>query len=175
MMTDTKVTERPLLRIGLLVVGAAIALAGGALVIEELADLLRGRADLDETFGALVAIALGTTLLAAGGLLDRGPRRLGTGFALATGGIALLAAAAVFGLGVLVEVGTVGASTLAVGVLLATLLAGGLLASVVDRRWGVAAGLAVVAVLVGVGVVAALVAVVASGSEVPAWVWMLDD
>lgn len=167
--------ERPPVRLGLLVAGGAMTLVGGVLLVEELTDLLRGRSDIDETFGALVAIALGLTALAAGGLLGQGPRRLGAGFGLATGGIAIGAAAAAFGLGGLVDLGTSGALVVAAAVLVGVLLAGGLLAAVVDRRWGLAAGLAVAAVLLGVGVVAVLVAAVASGSEVPDWVWMLDD
>ena len=108
-MEDEVQAQRPALRIGLLVAGGASAVAGGALVIEELTDLLRGRADLDETFGALVAIAIGLMLLSAGALLGDGPRRLGTRFWLATGGIASVAAAAAFGLGLLVDLGTAGA------------------------------------------------------------------
>lgn len=174
-MEDEVQAQRPALRIGLLVAGGASAVAGGALLIEELTDLLRGRADLDETFGALVAIAIGLMLLSAGALLGDGPRRLGTRYWLATGGIASVAAAAAFGLGLLVDLGTAGALAVGVALLLAVPVAGGLLAAVIDRRWGLAGGLAVATVLVGVGVVAALVAAVASGAEVPAWVWMLDD
>lgn len=151
MMTDMKaegmekVRDEPSpVRIGLLVAGGVAAIAGGALLIEELTDLLRGRADLGETFGALVAIAIGLVLIAAGALLGDDPRRLGTGFWSATGGITLVAATAAFGLGLLVDLGTAGA-------------------------------LAVAAVLIGLGVIAALVAAVASGSELPDWVWMLDD
>jgi hypothetical protein len=171
---ETKV-QRPPLRIGLLVAGALAVLVGGLLLIEELTDLLRNRPDLDETFGALVAIAIGLMLLAAGGLLGDGPHRLGVGFGLATGGIALVAAAGAYGLGLLVDLGTAGALAAAVGMLLAVAVAAGLLAAVVDRRWGLAGGLAVVALLVGVGVVAALVAALAYGVDVPDWVRMLDD
>jgi hypothetical protein len=177
-MKDTKMetkVQRPPLRIGLLVAGALAVLVGGVLLIEELTDLLRNSTDLDETFGALVAIAIGLIVLAAGGLLGDGPRRLGAGFGLATGGIAIVAAAAGFGLGLLVDLGTAGALAVAVGMLLVAAVAAGLLAAVVDRRWGLAGGLVVVALLVGVGVVAALVAAVASGADVPDWVRMLDD
>lgn len=167
--------QRPPLRLGLLVAGSVVVLVGGLLLIEELTDLLRDRPDLDETFGALAAIAIGLVLLSAGGLLWSGPRRLRTGFWFATGGIAVVAAAAAFGLGLLVDLGTAGALAVAVGMLLAVSVSGALLAAVIDRRWGIAGGLAVGALLVGVGIVAALVAALASGTEVPDWVRMLDD
>lgn len=170
---------RPLLRPGLLIGGGATTLVGAVLLVEELTDLLRGAADLDETFGALVAIAVGLTLLAGGALLRdggaQGARRLGTGFSLATAGVAVGAGAVAAVLAGAVDVETSGIVVIAGAVTLGVVLFGGLLAAAVDRNWRLAAGLAIVTVGAGVALIAGLVATVASGGDLPVWVGMLDD
>ena len=170
---------RPLLRPGLLIGGGATSLVGVVLLVEELTDLLRGSADLDETFGALLVIAVGLTLLAGGALLrdggEQGARRLGTGFTLATAGIAIGAGALAAVLAGAVDLDASGVVVVAGAVTLTIVLVGGLLAAAVDRNWRLAAGLAIVTVGAGVALVAGLVATVASGGDLPGWVGMLDD
>jgi hypothetical protein len=170
---------RPLLRPGLLIGGGATTLVGAVLLVEELTDLLRGAADLDETFGALFAIAVGLTLLAGGALLrdggEQGARRLGAGFTLATGGIAIGGGALAAVLAVAVDLAGSGVVVIAGAVTLGVVLVGGLLAAAVDRNWRLAAGLAIVTVGAGVALIAGLVATVASGGDLPVWVGMLDD
>lgn len=174
--SDTGLAGRALLRPGLLVGGGAAMLVGVVLLVEELTDLLHGAADLDETFAALLAIAVGLTALAGGALLrDGGPRRLGVGFSFTTAGIAVGAGAIGAVLATAVDVEASGVVVIAGAVTLAVALAGGLLAAAVDRNWRLAAGLAIVTVGAGVALLAGLVATVASGGDLPAWVGMLDD
>lgn len=167
------------LRYGLLGGGAATALVGGLLLVEELTDLLRGFSDLDEIFGSLLAIAVGLTLLAGGAQLRdgevQGARRLGTSFTLATAGIAIGAGALAAVLAGAVDLAASGVVVVAGAVTLTVVLVGGLLAAAVDRNWRLAAGLAIVTVGAGVALLAGLVATVASGGDLPAWVGMLDD
>ena len=170
---------RSSLRIGLLGGGAVTAFAGGLFLVEELTDLLRGASDLDEILGSLLAIAVGLTLLAGGALLrdvgEQGARRLGVGFTLATAGIAIGAGALAAILTVAVDLAASGVVVVAGAVTLTVVLVGGLLAAAVDRNWRLAAGLAIVTVGAGVALLAGLVATVASGGDLPAWVGMLDD
>ena len=181
-MTTTERTEGPgatgrsPLRLGLVGGGALTGLVGGALLVEELTDLLRGRADLDETFGALFAIAIGLTLLAGGALLrDGGARRLGSGFTLATAAIAVGAGVVAAVLATAVDLAGSSVVVVAGAVTLGAVFVGGLLAAAVDRRWRLAAGIVIVTVAAGVALLAGLVATVVSGGEVPGWVEMLDD
>jgi len=177
--TGSGPVRRSPLRYGMLGGGATTALAGGLFLVEELTDLLRGFSDLDELFGSLVAIAVGLTLLAGGALLRdggaQGARRLGVGFTLATGGIAIGAGALAAVLAVAVDLGASGIVVVAGAVTLTVVLVGGLLSAAVDRNWRLAAGLAIVTVGAGVALLVGLVATVVSGGDLPGWVGMLDD